>query len=117
VWTVVYEKTNKKYYPEGFALNFGEWETVLSKNKYAADCHGHCHVFLSLDCAKELASKEKCSGLLGRYAEPENYCLANVSELEVKRLLAAESKILKSRLDTLCDTVNNLNTFLREKLK
>ena len=43
--------------PSKIALNFGSWETVLAKDRQAADCHGHAHVWLVRDDLELLLKK------------------------------------------------------------
>jgi hypothetical protein len=114
VWKTIKVRTEE--YPEGFALNFGEWETVLAKNKYASDCHGHCHVFLSYSCVKKLEKLVKWTGLQGRYDDPENYHLKNVAELEVNRLLASETSDLGAKFQLLEERLENKINNLEKKM-
>lgn len=81
------------------AFNFGNWETALSRDPRALDCHGHAHLDLELQAA--LALKETYPVLIGRTNAPNNYIEENCSALESKRLLAQNLQLLRQDMQLL----------------
>lgn len=39
----------------GFAVNFGKWESAVHRDEHLLECHGHTHIYLSLDAAMKLS--------------------------------------------------------------
>ena len=114
-WWILVKLVNgilKRYPIDGFAMNFGKWESELAKDKNAVDCHGHLHIYLKLETAKKM--EEKYKSMQGKLEDPYNYDLLDCAELETLRLHSSEIpeikkdvKEIKKRLDQIDKKIDN----------
>jgi hypothetical protein len=109
--TFLAEKIHEKepaFIIDKVAMNFGLWETAMSLDHRAIDCHGHAHLDLTNEAAKYLS---QVYGVLnGRTNPPNDYIEENCTELETKRLLSMRLDGLETRLDGLETKFNGLET-------
>ena len=97
---------------EGVAVNFGKWETSNawdSEAIYAFECHAHLHMLLSRPTVDRLA-KLGAKGLVGRINHPSDHTEKDCRDLEAFRLLAAETKAIKTQLDQVSNDVGDMKT-------
>ncbi|CAF1197435.1 unnamed protein product [Rotaria sordida] len=86
------EKKNSddvKWPVDAIAINFGQWESASSREKYAINCHAHAHFLLTLDFIDE-CNDNFFRSLKGRQKAPPNYLYENAKLLEHERLLSYE---------------------------
>lgn len=92
---------------ERVAFNFGLWETAMSLDHRAIDCHAHAHLHLTRECAEFLQNRWPM--LVGRINAPERYREKNCIELENRRLLSKEMREVSNKLTDLSATVNTMS--------
>ena len=107
---------------ETFAFNFARWETRLSIDPSADDCHGHCHAIVKRPVVDALpedaaAAQMELGPLCRRNGEPTDYRANNADALELHRILPQRSqqqglamKKLQTKVDNLETKVDNLET-------
>ncbi|CAG8664752.1 6579_t:CDS:1, partial [Paraglomus brasilianum] len=102
-------------------MNFGKWESELAKDKNAVDCHGHLHIYLKLETAKNM--EEKYKSMHCKLKDPYNYDLLDCAELETLRLHSSEIpeikkdvKEIKKRLDQIDNRLNNMDNKFNNRL-
>ena len=109
----------------GVAINFGTWETAQSRNRYAADCHAHAHLFLLpstiIKCTDNLYK-----GIKARSLDPDNWELKDCVALETMAIFSWDNnenqKMLQSieakvrRLDGIEKEISDIKSTLRELL-
>lgn len=57
--------------PECVAVNFGAWESLMSRDPNNVECHAHIHLLLSTAAVRELG--KTLPAIRGRYDEPSDY--------------------------------------------
>ncbi|PKY48532.1 hypothetical protein RhiirA4_464162 [Rhizophagus irregularis] len=100
------------------AINYGEWETLQSQNKYAQECHAHVHLYFSSDTWKIVREKITNSDISLKfsardYPEP-NYLLIDCDELENERLRSAEHLLMLNAIQALNE---NFTDTMKENTK
>ena len=80
------------------AVNYGQWETGQSRDKYVQTCHTHVHSLFDRETWEKLkdmvADKDILSKLNTRNYPGPNYLLENCMELEQQRLQSAEHQFM-----------------------
>jgi len=92
------------------ALNFGRWESAISKDVNLVECHGHAHIGLTAKAYDNLIDPKNLvdfAPLFGRIGEPENYWLKDARELVTNRLVWHRLKKVETRLDAMETRFNN----------
>ncbi|RGB22566.1 hypothetical protein C1646_677744 [Rhizophagus diaphanus] len=119
-WLWVFEDVVNKFfgkfqpneYPVNcFALNFGEWESEESVDRYAINCHGHLHLQLKLELVKKM--EEKFLAMRGKVDDPTHYGLKDCQELETSRLLSMENSRISHKLDLIFNTLELIKAHLK----
>jgi hypothetical protein len=95
------DKTGIAQPVELIALNFGAWETQLSKDPWADDSHAHIHVVLTKEAAIAAGKVPEMAPFKGRIADPISYLTKDCNQLELHRLMAGE-------IGTFCGEVGTL---------
>lgn len=75
----------------GVALNFGDWETRTSVDKFAKDCHAHAHLLLTPEAVFK-CTERLLSPLKGRVYDPQDHELEDCLKLENEELSHLERK-------------------------
>eukprot|EP00742_Colponemidia_sp_Colp-10_P000622 GILJ01000680.1.p1 GENE.GILJ01000680.1~~GILJ01000680.1.p1 ORF type:complete len:374 (-),score=30.07 GILJ01000680.1:140-1261(-) len=115
-WRVVFQfienielKTTGTHVVEGIAINFGKWETKMSVNPRAVDCHAHAHILINGMMMDELAKGNGWTACAGRTMSPEDYLEKDIRDLQSYRLLFYETKRAREERHELETRVNNLS--------
>jgi len=88
------------------AFNFGVWESVMSSDHRALDCHGHAHLDLTKDAVNYLGQIYPM--LDRRRNPPENHLGRDIDSLETHRVLFQRMDRMESKLDTLTSSFKDL---------
>ncbi|MGL5934200.1 MAG: hypothetical protein ACRCZI_01105 [Cetobacterium sp.] len=98
-------------YIEEIAFNFGNWETKISKDLYATECHAHGHIVMTKQGHDFLTKVEKYRPYVsGRGNNPFPYDEKDADELKVKRVMYLKQDLIFSKVDNLETKVDNLET-------
>ncbi|KAJ3194656.1 hypothetical protein HK101_002245 [Irineochytrium annulatum] len=100
------------------ACNFGAWETKISKDRLALECHAHGHLVLTDEGQRRFAALS-CYGdvLAGRHAPPFPYDLEDAADLESKldsKSIGLSNRLSGHRLSVLESTMKNMESNLEE---
>jgi hypothetical protein len=98
---------------ELIALNFGAWETQLSKDPEADDCHAHIHVVLTKEAAIAAGKVPEMAPFKGREADPVSYLSKDCDQLELHRLVADEMGTLRDDMGTMRGEMGTLRDEVR----
>lgn len=111
---------NNPYPVEGFAFNFGKWESAEAKDSNAIECHGHLHLQLTQNVVSIM--EDKFNAMRGKVNDPTNYGFKNCTELETERLVGLEllsirnsQKALKDGQEELKDGIGKIMAMLEKK--
>jgi hypothetical protein len=96
-----------KWPVDAITINFGQWESAASKEKYTLDCHGHAHFLLTLDFINKCDDKF-FRPLKGRQEAPPNYLDDNTKLLEDQRLLSYEMRAYQQDVKTFLAKINEI---------
>lgn len=88
----------RKFPAFGFAFNFGEWESSVSQDPYALNCHGHLHIFLMSEFVDACEQKQKYEMIHRRWGDPEDYYEKDVKLLESNVLISLENKNIRTNM-------------------
>ncbi|RGB29751.1 hypothetical protein C1646_672242 [Rhizophagus diaphanus] len=94
-------------------VNYGQWETGQSQDKYAQACHAHVHLLFDRKAWEgvkgKVMNKITLSKLNARNYPGPNYLLKDCTELEQQRLQSAEHQYMLASVTKLSVSVENSN--------
>jgi hypothetical protein len=102
------DKTGIAQPVELIALNFGAWETQLSKDPWADDSHAHIHVVLTKEAAIAAGKVPEMAPFKGRIADPISYLTKDCNQLELHRLMAGEIGTFRGEVGPLRDDMGTM---------
>jgi hypothetical protein len=96
------------------AFNFGSWETRISKDKFAQDCHAHGHIILTSVGHEKLREKSVAYKkiLSGRNNPIPNYDMIDAEELEKDRIFSLEMADMKKDLSDIKKAISDIKTII-----
>ena len=94
---------------EEVALNYGPWETRLSEDHEADDCHGHLHIILTEEFVAYITQTQisAFSALYNRTGPPKDYSYEDCKELQTHRLLLERFQSLSDQVASLQNEVTS----------
>jgi hypothetical protein len=100
---------------EEIGFNFGNWETKISKDKFAVECHAHGHLIFSKTGYKSLVQNENYKTYIsGRVNDPFNYNLDESEKLKIQRTVHLNQKNIANDVAELKTDVAELKTDVAE---
>ena len=97
------------------AVNFGQWESAIARNKYTQTCHAHVHLLFNKEDWEIMKKDVKSDAKLNtqNYSGPD-YLLKNCMELEREVLQLEEWRCMASNIETLIGSVDSLSKMTKD---